>query len=251
MEKSVVIPYDIFTKMGKSSYETDNLTRYEMELRNILDDKKLQHDEKKLLYTQLLDKYVKSVRNYRSDIVLDITDKKDPSNISKTNIGDSETSSQLPKFETTPENKDDYIKRFMIKSLAPSKIKPASNLYDYLTNLPTVTWDDKTNEIAIDGDSVKDSNLIDIINDLVTRNSRFIDKRKEPPPGTYKLLDHLFQLNIPKVLIPNTARYKSNLNLPSIDLNEPKKLVKRLQKSPSPIVKSKHKKFSWTTIDEK
>ena len=203
MIKSVVLPFEVFDKMNSASGFSNNKNEMlETELRRVLDDKKLEPDEKRLMYSQLLHKYVKSVQDLRSDVVLPVNNAEDEPTLT-TDAADQ---------AQTRVNKG-YERWADLLNSATNKLnaKSAANLFNYIQGLPSVSIDSESGEISIKGVRVKNSNIVDLILHLATRPLTIKKSKGDSPQsipiGTYNLLQHLKANNIPQTFIKNTVRY--------------------------------------------
>ena len=223
MIKSVVLPFEVFDKMNSASAFTNNKNEMlETELRKVLDDKKLDPDEKRLMYSQLLHKYVKSVQDLKADVVLPVNSttantSTSLTNISRTNAGSiNGDNSSMEKWQS-------------LLDVASNKVnaKAVKNLFDYISNLPSVDIDAISGEIRINGEKINGSNIVDVILDLASHPLKLKKSKsgllQSPPIGTYNLLHHLKENNIPQTFIKNTARYDGSAKSTSSTHISPKR----------------------------
>ena len=235
MEKSVVLPYEMFAKLSNSKHdgiEPDPILELEAELRNILSNNSSDLYEKRMLYTQLLKKFVKSVQKERSDVLLPINNVTTTSQSSGNTNTNSATSYPVPITNSnTMQNafnsasgtsaiinnsagaSTDNVYNTLVNVLGKRSSKNAGALYSYVKRIPQISWDDNTGEVSLNGTSLPGSNIIDILSDL----SKILPKGAsytDPPSGTYDFLKCLQSVNIPKILVKNVSRFR-HINTPA------------------------------------
>lgn len=183
MKKYIVLPFDEYTRKNNKECTDNNNDKYTINetendsnntLRNldmIIRDKNRNDSEKRIIYSQLLDKLISFVNEERKN------------NASYKNT--------MFTHNFKPEEK---IKSFFQNRL----IRKGLLLLDAIERTREVSWDDK-GETTIMGNTIKGSNIIDLIN-FTVRNIK-----KPYPIGleTYKIW--LLNSGIPSDLITNTT----------------------------------------------
>ena len=101
-------------------------------------------------------------------------------------------------------NRADMVKRILQSTLPPTLRSKGLNLLDHLTGLPGVSWDSKQ-QLVVDDKTINQSNIVDIVNDLVRDRKTYTS----PPKGWNELADVLTKTNVPKALINNSIRRQS------------------------------------------
>lgn len=222
MEKSVVLPYEMFAKLSNSKrdgIEPDPILELEAQLRNILSNNSTDLHEKRMLYTQLLKKFVKSVQDERSDLVLPINNvNTPPQNTGNTNNSSTFTNNNILQnafnsqsgtstlINNNGVSNMDNVYNTLVNVLGKRSSKNAGTLYNYVKRLPQMSWDNDTGEVSLNGVSLPGSNIIDILSDLsktIPKGTRYT----VPPAGTYDVLKYLQSVNIPKILVKNVSRF--------------------------------------------
>ena len=242
MIKSVVLPYDVFNKLNTSTNTQnpalDRLSRMEEELQNILNNKTASDDEKVLMYTQLLDKYLKIVNSNKGPIELPVNTTEQP------------ITSNTAQPTSTPQATHSNQKHLLSMATHRINSRAATSIMSFIENSPSITWNDATGRVSINNTEVANSNIVDIIVDLASPPAH--KRNKPPPPGTAVVLSHLTSLNIPATFIKNTRRaatpahpYPLKMSTASSVLNESQSYLTPLSTTPKGI--SQHEVEQSTT----
>lgn len=151
------------------------LSRLDGEMTTILNQANLDDETKASAYSQVLSKYMSTKNQYARPTSIPIID-----------VPSKTTSSNATDLQLTP------IPR-------PYK-KKAQSLVDHIEKSPNISWNQR-NEIIIDGETLANSNIIDLIDDLVR------PKSKRDPRGIHDFVQALKKDNIPESLINNPGRW--------------------------------------------
>lgn len=200
MIKSVVLPYDVYSRMNTANNtpnpEVDRVTRMENELQEILSNKKLNSDEKVIMYTQLLEKYLKVVTSNQQAVELPVKMEPREEN-SVATVG------SLP-GPSSKQSTSSYQRKLLAMATTKTTQRAAENIMNFIEQTPSVTWNDGTGRVSIDNVLLPTSNIVDIILDLVTSPSHA--RNKPTPEGTIPVLKQLISNHIPHSFIKNKAR---------------------------------------------
>lgn len=229
MIKSVVLPYEVFNKLNtrdSNNYSLNKTDLLEKELGNILSNNGLSADEKTLLYTQMLQKFVKDVQHRQSDVELPVNSSPLPSQP----VSPSPTSAGSASSTVLPNN----LKDILLQAAGKNRQRYAGALFDFLENSSDVSWDKNTGVVFVSGNKIDGSNIIDIVLDLSRPSySSKLGNSHPPPLGTKNVLDLLVKINAPQVLIRNSERIKNRTTVSS------EKVLHSPQKNLPPIIFSK------------
>ena len=125
----------------------------------------------------------------------------------------------------------DYWYAKIVDSVPRMTKHTAKNLLDHIKTSKVLQWD-REGKIVIDGETLADTNILDLIHG-VTRQR----KSQKPPRGAGKFLEALDKINTPKELVPNAdwIRNENNENIFSTQLSplssaSPHKRTKRKRK---------------------
>ena len=191
MDKSIVIPYEVFNKMNHELKETDPLISLESELHEIMQNKTMSNSEKMLLYSQLIQKYTRLVHG----------------DIGGNNNNQQQQQSEQGQQQQPVAGSNNNVYNMLINNVGIRSKKHAINLYEYLDQLSNITWGDN-GEIVLNNEVIRKSNIVDVIIDLVKMGPQ-TTRISNPPVGIYKIVNFLKSINIPKVFIKNSARWNS------------------------------------------
>ena len=148
------------------------LSQLDEEMNSILQRKDLSEFETARLYSEVLDRYLNVKRKLQQPTPIPIVEQQDTS-------GSNEQSVDSALFP----------KRYREK---------ANNLLNQL-NRTDLRWSDR-GEILENGSSIKGSNIVDLVNDIIQ------PLRSNPPIGSQYFLQKLAEFNVPKSLIGNKRR---------------------------------------------
>lgn len=185
--KMVLLPEDSYKNLiniqndSFKSIQTpgDSLTRKDDEMHRVLESN-LSNDEKWKKYEQLLQHYL-FYKNPRKDTLLSNIESNEyeQNNITGKEYGISNSK--------------------IISSLPKTFQKIGSNLLDFIRttrNVHEITWDDK-GVVKVDNEDITDSNIIDLINDLVRNRKSFNSI------GRWKFIRVLWEMGVPQAFIGN------------------------------------------------
>ena len=206
MDKSIVIPYEVFNKMNHELKETDPLISLESELHEIMQNKTMSNSEKMLLYSQLIQKYTRLVHG---EIV---GNNNNNNNQQQQGQQQQQQQQQQPQEQQQQQQQpvagsNNNVYNMLINNVGIRSKKHAINLYEYLDQLSNITWGDN-GEIVLNNEVIRKSNIVDVIIDLVKMGPQ-TTRISNPPVGIYKIVNFLKSINIPKVFIKNSARWNS------------------------------------------
>lgn len=136
---------------------------------------------------------------------------------------------QPPPPPTTTEEIDDYVVKEVMDSVPSSLKKNAQLLLERLKRDKDITWNER-GEIIYRGRLINQSNLTDLVNDVLRRRKSMPD-----PVGWQTFATALSAMNAPKDLIGNPQR---------------KKFVETGKKEEEEAPKKKKKKSKMTTWEE-
>lgn len=219
----LIVPADTVERLENKKTVTSNpIQTMKTDMSDLLENKKLNDDEKWKQYSQLLMKFLMHVKDFSKPIEIPIK--------------------EIPSVDLTQktDNQVDIIKpkrldfSSLIEKTVPKLVKPkAMALYNFLENKETFSWDDK-GQILIENVLVPQSNIIDLFNDVL-RNR----KHSTHPVGGVEFYNFLKASNVPNEYIANHKRraYISNKSV-----NEGETLSKKL-KSPSTKSRTRWEKF--------
>ena len=205
------------------------------EMKYILTNNNIDERTKATAYQQVLQRYIKQSDAYENAPYEKLK------NISIGNNGSDKS------FETNNLNEKNEVKFNDGETLRNSKIEErvlktvpkylhgkASVLIDYLNNNPQISWD-KRDQLVLNGKTVLNSNIIDIINDLLRKR-----KSLSPPVGWDALASVLDNSNTPREVIGNNSRWSFIEKIKKDNENIPKRRVTKAKhrmnyKSPSKL----------------
>ena len=156
------------------------------QMRAVLSRNDLDIEDKANLYHQSLQRYLTRVNQYKE------------SPVAKVEMVTKSTSNSKDNSEDSPNPVEDDI----ISSVPPSMQKKAGRLLSRLKSNPEIKWNDK-GEIEYKGKTVKQSNMTDLINDILRNRKNVAD-----PIGWDMFSTVLGDMNIPQDLVGNTKRWQ-------------------------------------------
>lgn len=209
-KKMVLVPPEFFNRMSMSNSAftsvpqiTNNdqshpptlysnvktpLTDMEYEMNNILHDQNLDERQKWNQYYQILQRFFHHAKSLRQPVELGVKDSNNNNDNNLNTLSDNDIISTFPlSMQKQAERLLNWIKRSNAK----------------------VEWDEK-GEVTMKGYTISNSNIIDLIGDLLRHRKTAI-----PPVGYQGFIKVLKESNIPEELIGNKERAKqmSTLNL--------------------------------------
>lgn len=159
------------------------------DMRRILDSKDISTYDKSQLYHQTLRRYMDFHEQYKKRPLGTVQIAKDT-------------------FQSQEQDgKSEGIEEEVVATVPASLKTKARSLLKRLQNDPNVSWN-KKGELVFQGDVQKNSNIVDLVNDVVRR------RRQPPPRGWTTFARVLKEGNVPRDLIGNPERW-SYLNTTS------------------------------------
>ena len=193
----------------QNPYSNSAINGLDGEMKQILDNANLNDREKWAQYYQILQRYFQHNKIQRQPVELDITDfaQSNGSNLSN----------------------QDIISTFPI-----SMQKQAERLLNWIKRSNVnICWDEK-GEVAVKDHTIRGSNIIDLIGDLIRYRKTAI-----PPTGYNPFIRALKETNIPEELIGNRERLKQMSTLNAVyDENMYKSPGEMVLPTPPKIIKT-------------
>ena len=160
---------------------TSDLLRSDIRLSDILEHSDLDDDEKQKLYNASMERY------------LELRQQKD---------------SQVPTVRFAPNKEEEKQPEPQLSEAAvvehiPKTMRPrATALLNRLkSRLDVISWD-KMGQVKIEGETIHDSNISDLVSDAMRWRKNF------NPTGSKEFFQALSKLNVPKDLVRNQERWK-------------------------------------------
>ena len=210
MKKVVVVPYDIYSTMNDKVPSTlDDPTKtkikdLEDDMRNVLNDISMPIDKKRVMYQQLLQNLLNTLEQFTSNSK---TEHGLPLNVEGTKDGMiSPLEVSKPPHAASELDGSHYDS---LKSALPIGNRAAGiSIYNSLKKVQGLEWGSEGN-VVIDGVSMPQTNILDLVIDLSRRWKR------PPPKGWSMLLHKLANSNFPKTLIVNNKRRDELVTYPT------------------------------------
>jgi hypothetical protein len=191
IRKMAILPYEALNNLSaiqlqKPENKDPNLlamSRLEREMGEILNNTSLSSETKLALYQQLFHRY----GNIDKQV-----------DLSRTNLGRSKDVAWEDEATTGEEKKTLHD---LLQYIPKAKKNKAKILLDHIEANSALSWNGR-NELIVNGVAVKDTNLIDLITDLIK------DKgvSEDGPPGIVELTRALAKSNVPRTAILNPKR---------------------------------------------
>ena len=186
MKRMVLVPEDAVNRYEqRQRLETSpimsNMIHKNTQMSNILQRESMSDDQKQKLFNAELERY------------LELRQQKD-SHIPSVRVIDSEGQQQAQ-----PETQ---LSDAVVVEPVPKTMRPrATALLNWLKTKPeVVTWD-KTGQVKIEGETIPDSNISDLVSDAMR-------SRNFNPTGSKEFFRALSKLNVPKDLVRNQERWE-------------------------------------------
>ena len=198
MKRMVLVPEDAVNRYEqRQRLETSpimsNMIHKDTQMSNVLQRDGMNDDQKQKLFNAELERY------------LELRQQKD-SPIRSVRVVKDEKEQPLP--EPAMSNAD------VVDSMPPYIRQRATSLLNRLKTRPEViTWD-KTGQVKIEGETIPNSNISDLISDAMRSRKDF------NPTGAKKFFQALSKLNVPKDLVRDQNRWKQLDDTP--DVSTPK-----------------------------
>ena len=161
------------------------ITKLDDEIKEILEDEKLDQHKKILLYSHVLQQYLNTRQNMEtSQKIQPIT----PINLERNN------SQELSK---------PHEDKSILETISSTFKNKAKNLLRFIKN-DRIKWNDN-GVVSYNGETMNNSNIIDLVNDVISPRNRVQIQHSQPE--NWKEFAHaLYALNVPKDLIGNPSR---------------------------------------------
>ena len=188
MKRMVLVPEDAVNRYEqRQRLETSpimsNIIHKNTQMSNILQREGMSDDQKQKLFNAELERY------------LELRQQKE-SQIPNIRVIDNEKGQQQAQPET-------QLSDAVVVEPVPKTMRPrATALLNWLKTRPeVVTWD-KTGQVKIEGETIPDSNISDLVSDAMRSRKNF------NPTGSKEFFQALSKLNVPKDLVRNQERWK-------------------------------------------
>ena len=197
MKRMVLIPEDMLNRYEQkqrieSSPITNNMLQKDTMMTNILQRTDVNDTDKKKLYNANMESYLELRRQKDSQI---------PTvRLAVDELNKEEGSEKM-------QLSDDVIVEHIPKTMRPR----ASALLNRLKARPDIISWDKTGQVRIDGVTIPQSNISDLVSDAMRARKNF------NPNGSREFFRALSKINIPKDLVRNDERWKQILLDRSLD----------------------------------
>ena len=182
VKKMILVPHDSVARMHDTVAPTpqSQMSSLDTEMNYIMRKQYADDSEKWKKYNETLQRYLHFAKESRKPITFEIESKTD---------------------EKSEGNQTNSAMRQQLMAAMPKTYKDhAVKIYDYLVRDGSpVTWD-STGQVSIQGNLIRQSNIIDLISDLTRSRKSFV------PVGVDKFVDVLAQMNIPLDFIGNEHR---------------------------------------------
>jgi hypothetical protein len=182
-KRMVLVPEEVLDRFErKQRLETSPITsgmlQNDIQMSHILQHPDLDDDEKQKLYNASMERY------------LELRRQKD---------------SQVPtvRFAPIKEEKNVSLPDAMVVETVPKRMRErATAIMNRLKTRPDIiTWDN-TGQVKIEGESIPQSNISDLVSDAVRARKNFT------PSGSKEFFRALSKMNMPKDLVRNDERWK-------------------------------------------
>ena len=188
MKRMVLVPEDAVNRYEqRQRLETSpimsNMIHKNTQMSNILQREGMSDDQKQKLFNAELERY------------LELRQQKE-SQIPNIRVIDNEKGQQQAQPET-------QLSDAVVVEPVPKTMRPrATALLKWLKTRPeVVTWD-KAGQVKIEGETIPDSNISDLVSDAMRSRKNF------NPTGSKEFFQALSKLNVPKDLVRNQERWK-------------------------------------------
>ena len=190
MKRMILVPEDIYARFEqKQNLETSpimkNMINTDTDMTDILQRTDVDDTEKQKLYYANLERY------------LNLRQQKD-SQTPTVQIAPSTTNREELSAPNNAQLSDAVVVEHIPKTMRPR----ATAILNRLKERPDViTWD-KTGEVKLEGESIPQSNISDLISDALRERKNF------NPTGSKEFFRVLSKINMPKDLVRNEKRWK-------------------------------------------
>ena len=209
---------EAITRQQSSTNTTNNnrLSTLDSQMKEVLDDEKLDPEERVQKYNQILQQYLFQQRKQDQTPLTVRIEETNPQKTAATTGSAQETDSvHTVKKEQVPIYSDDRI----LSTLPKTMRSKGEVLLKELHSDDNITWNSR-GEVVIgkDGSPIPHSNVSDLVNDLI-RNRR----NTRDPKGWRDFARHLHEMNVPRELIGNSRRLEYMLREGSPTLSSKKR----------------------------
>lgn len=150
------------------------MTRLDTEMKTVLDKSDLDDESKASAYSQVLGKYLSARGQYAQPTPIPILD--------------------LPSASSVPSAE------LQLDTIPKQYMKKAQILVEHIRKSPDIGWNQR-NELILEGKTIPNSNIIDLVDDLVR------PKAKRDPRGIHDFVRALKKDNIPYNFVNNYGRW--------------------------------------------
>lgn len=180
---------------------SQSIRELDEEMRNVLDQGELDFENKTKMYNQALWRYLRRIGQYREK-PLGYVNLKTPEH---TVVDESQ---QVISNEPVASS---LMEKEVLRSVPNSMQKKAERLLSLVKTNPDLKWNDR-GEIFFQGQLIKNSNLVDLVNDVLRRR-----KRTGKPTGWQTFATALRNMNVAQDLIghPDRWNYIQSQKLPT------------------------------------
>lgn len=175
-----------------------SLLEMDREMQNALDKNDINLQDKARLYQQVLWRYLKRFEQYRDKPLGTVTLKR-PLNTFPEPAA-STTDETVGAATTSPPQPRGRLEEEVLDSVPKSLKKKAERLLQRLHQHPQLKWNSQ-GEIEYEGQLVKNSNLVDLVNDVLRKRRNF------EPEGWKTFATALRRVNMPQDLIGHPDRW--------------------------------------------
>lgn len=192
------------------------ISRLDTEIKTILDNPNIDDETKTSAYSQVLSRYLSARQQYSRPTPVPVVD--------------------------VPPSKDD-LGEIQLDAVPKQYAKKAQLLVDHIRRSPGIGWNQR-NELVVEGATVPNSNIIDLVGDLVRPKTNF------SPRGVGDFVRVLKQTNVPVSLINNRDRWldhESDLHRRASRRQSSPIADDRVPTTPSPAAK-RYKSRRMTTL---
>lgn len=171
-----------------------SLKQLDEEMRNVLERRELDFEDKTNMYYQTLWRYLRRLDQYR-DKPIGTVNIKSPEPVG-VEIKRDEAE------ETEPGTLPSSVEKQVMESVPRTMRKKAERLLNTMKRNPDLLRWNERGEIVHQGQVVKNSNLVDLVNDVLRKR-----KRAGTPPGWKPFASALGHANVPRDLIGHPDRW--------------------------------------------
>lgn len=190
MERTIATP-PLIDPLAKSISELDQEIRQVLETEGVSDHEKMQR------YQQTLQRYLTRTDQYRGrplGRMEMVHPKQRPEKTPNMEMGEQESTQGAD-----PVSK---MEKRVLEAVPKTMRRKTKLLLDHMKEVSDISWNDQ-GEITVGGQTLKGSNLIDLVNDVLRHR-----KHREDPYGWEVFAKALKRANVPRELIGHTRRWE-------------------------------------------